>query len=96
MTKITQSWQTKIVTELLMSACGDLTLNRRGDLARKETCDEEWNDLPAGQYRYGDVLAQITREGWKLTADGAQFILENCCPHQGYDLRCLRHVAQAA
>jgi len=73
-----QAKHSRLVTSLMHSACGDLCLNARGDLARKESFDADWNELPAGQYRPGAVLAHISRNGWELSADGAQFILENC------------------
>jgi hypothetical protein len=78
-----QAKHTRLATSLLHSACGDLCLNRRGDLCRKEVYDENWNALALGDYRYGAVLAHISHAGWELTSDGAQFILENC----GFDRR---------
>ena len=93
-----QTWHTRIVTELLYCACGDLALDARGHLTTKTTYDyEAGKELPAGQFRHGDKLALISREGWTLTPNGAQFILENCPPegNRNYDMYWLRAVARS-
>lgn len=84
MTNADQARHTRIVTELMMSACGDLILDKRGNLCYRRMHDADtWADLSWEQHGIGDKLADITRAGWALTADGAQFILENCPPEPG-------------
>lgn len=91
-----QPRHTRIVTELLMSSCGDLMLDRRGDLCRREIWSEEFKELPWDQHKPGCKLAIITRFGWTLTGDGAQYILENCSPGSASDVKFLQGVVRGA
>lgn len=76
--KITQAWQTAIVTGLMMSSCGDLILDGRGDLCRRQPWNADYTrELAWAEHRIGEKLAIITREGWTLTTDGVEYILAN-------------------
>jgi hypothetical protein len=79
---ITQAWHTAIVTGLLSSSCGDLILDQRGDLCTRNvwevTPEDSWGkELPWAQQTPGTKLAIIFSGGWRLTAAGANYILEN-------------------
>jgi hypothetical protein len=92
-----ERWHTYIVTELLMSACGDLALNGAGHLTTKRTYDlVSLKELPAGQFQHGETLARIGRCGWTLTAAGAEFILDNCPPEadRRHDISRLERIAK--
>jgi hypothetical protein len=68
----------RIALDLLNSSAGDLILDGMGDLCRRETWDEDYrNELPWAQHRVGERLAEINRFGWRLTPDGAEYILSN-------------------
>jgi len=78
---ISQAWHTATVTALLNSSCGDLILDKHGDLCtrvRHDWASDDCRDLPWDQHKPGTKLAIITRYGWTLTANGANYILENC------------------
>jgi hypothetical protein len=78
---INQTFHDKFATYLAHAACGDLILDKSGNLCQRECWDEAFTkELPWEQHRIGARLATITRDGWKLTPYGAQFILENCPP----------------
>lgn len=91
----TQAWNTRIVVQLMNSAKGDLMLDIYGNLTSRQTYDPEtFKDLPFEQHRVGSyTMALIGRDGWVLTPDGAQFIIENCPPENTNDLRILRRIA---
>ncbi len=98
LTPTTQAWHTRMVTSLMHSACGDLILSRHGNLCSRDSLDDTdvgFCDLPWAQHKVGMTLAWIAIGGWVLTADGAQWILENCPPKRSAqtDLRRLREVA---
>lgn len=93
-TKSAQAWHSRIVTELMYSANGDLILDQRGNLCTRVQHDPQtWADLPFAQHGIGDVLAVLSRDGWTLTQAGAQFILENCPAENAHDRRVLEAVA---
>ena len=92
--KSRQVWHTRIVTELMYSANGDLMLDQRGNLCTRVMYDPAtWQDLPFAQHTLGDKLAILSRAGWTLTPVGAQFILENCPAENAFDRRVLAAIA---
>jgi len=75
---------------------GDLMLTSGGDLAYRKIYDEETlKDLPHEISRPAQILAKISRHGWTLTADGCQFILENCPPQDVREANKLTKVRDA-
>lgn len=83
--KIDAAWNTRIVTNLLMSSCGDLILDNRGDLCTRKTFDDNYKDVPWNEQKPQTKLATIGYVGdskgtgtWTLTPMGAEYILENC------------------
>jgi hypothetical protein len=72
-----------MVTSLMVSAMGDLMLvPNSGSLAYRETYNEATlTDLPIEIARPREILATISGKGWRLTARGADFILDNCPPN---------------
>jgi hypothetical protein len=74
------NFETRLVTGVLMAACGDLMLDGAGHLCTKRTYDAKtYEALPAGQFERGQLLAKISRGGWKITVGGAHYMLE-CWP----------------
>jgi hypothetical protein len=89
-----QAWHNRIVTQFMQSARGDLILDRIGHLHYREMNNfETGKELPWAQHGLGEMLAEISRDGWMLLPNGAQFILENCPPDNESDLRRLRKLA---
>lgn len=93
----TQAMHTRLTVALMSAAMGDLMLiPGNGSLAYRETYDESTGrDYPREISKPGQVLARISAAGWTLTAQGAQFILENCPPINARDLAALRAIAEA-
>jgi len=88
-----QARHNRLVTALMNSAKGDLILNNRGHVCYRRMYDEvTGKDLPFAQHTCREILAYITSEGWLLSSDGAQFILENC-GHEKRDVKWLRGLA---
>jgi hypothetical protein len=70
-----------MVAYLMNAARGDLILDRQGNLCTRNIWNlVDYSELPFDQHTSCDLLARISAEGWILTPDGAQFILENCPP----------------
>jgi hypothetical protein len=70
-------WQTKLITDVCMIACGDLILSALGNLHTRQCYDENYNSLPYEQHKLGQLLGAITRDGWHIPASGAAYMLEN-------------------
>jgi hypothetical protein len=92
--KITQAWHTAQVVALMNGARGDLMLDHNGDLFTRDTwCAETYKELPYAQHTPRECVARVSRDGWTLTADGAEFILQNLPPERKVDAVKLRAVA---
>lgn len=89
-----QARHTRIVTDLMHSSCGDLMLDRFGNLCTRVTYDDNFKTLPWEKHLIGGTLAIITRFGWTLTACGAEYILENNI-FEKRDLKFLRAISAA-
>lgn len=81
----------KMTAYLFNAAKGDLILNRFGNLcARSCYHPDTLRDLPFNEHTPGVVLATIDPQGWQLTEDGAEWILENCPPSSVRDVNRLK------
>ena len=96
---IPQSFHNSTVTLLMWQANGDLILDRRGNLCTRNVWDDDelpGKELPWQQHRPGMRLATLSGDGWTVTRDGAQFILENCPPDRAADCRKLNQIISEA
>lgn len=79
-TAAVQARHTRIVTEFMCSARGDLILNGHGDLCERQRWSDDYRvELAWRDHTCGNVIALMTRFGWTLTSHGAEFILDSEC-----------------
>lgn len=88
-------WHNRMAVYLQNAAKGDLMLDHYGNLTTRNIWDDVTHkELPFNQHRAGNTLALIGSDGWLLTNEGAQFILENCPPENNSDIRKLGIVSR--